>query len=49
MENCFEIFWDDLKESTQQSLIRQGFVYDDNMDIFPIAFLSQEEEENNEE
>jgi hypothetical protein len=38
----FKITWKDLTEKTQKDLIENGFIYDNNMDEFPIAIISQE-------
>lgn len=44
MSQTFEIFWGHLTEEAQNELISNGFQYDDNMDVFPIAILHQEED-----
>ena len=38
----FSITWNDLTENTKKRLIEEGFMYDDNMDTFPIAIIGQE-------
>jgi hypothetical protein len=42
---CYEIFWDDLTESTKQAMIMNGFYVDDNIDMSPLAIIDYEEED----
>lgn len=43
MSQTFEIFWGHLTTEAQNELLANGFQYNGNMDIMPIAILEQEE------
>ena len=42
---CYEIYWDDLTESTKQAMIMNGFDAHDNIDLCPLAIIDYEEED----